>query len=827
MKIKSAESHAITRAISLIIGSSSLSLNLLSPAFGQTVSPSANSTASNGELEEVIVTAQRRKQNILDVPYNISAVSGTEIDDNHVMDSAELMRSIPGVSVVDRGDRNSSVIDGIRIRGLNVDSSALGDYAVSAASTVATYVNDTPLFANFLLTDISRVEVLEGPQGTLYGSGALGGTVRYILNEPELGKFGGYLSASGSKVSTSDSDGFSGTATFNVPLGDTLALRATGTHNSYPGDTNYVNLYQLGSNGVPVAPNSDITAPGAAYTEAKDADYAHQSYGRVALLWRPNDEFDATLSYTDQSDRFGGRRGTSLGINPLTGEDYQPEQLGSPQLEPADRHVYLDALEMNVNLGFATLTSSTSQYNEAGRIVSDNTGFYAQNDWWALYYYNYPRPMETAIRTYGDKAFVEELRLVSATKGPLDYTVGAYYKNQNTYSTQDSEMVGFKAWWDLAYPNYAAAVISDQDYLYQQAEYFREEALYGELTWHASNSLQFTVGGRGFKDTDDVTVYSQTGLYTSIFQVANASGTQDATRAIFKLNGSWHFEPTEQLYATVAQGYRRGGTNGIPNTGNFAESPLWDTYRPDTDIDYEVGVKGQSEGVTFNADIFYVYWQNAQINTATTNWGFFAVQNAKAAATQGFELQFNGHFTEQWRYQFGYTYTNAHLSEDAVAADGTYVINGQGARLPGAPVHQMNLSTDYTVPLSQSKLVLHGDGYYQSSTQDTLFSPLDSINALPACPPGSTSSTCISYAGEPKFYYPMGGFWIWNASLSYLVGGWDTSLWIKNIGNVAGITGVYTPAYMGGSPQQNFFGDSSKALTTLPRTIGLTLSYRF
>jgi outer membrane receptor protein involved in Fe transport len=826
MNSNTGEHALLARTVRLILGTGGLAMGLVSTLHAQNALPPPAQAAGAPDLEEVIVTAQRRKENVLDVPYNISVVSGVQIDDNHVLDIAELMRTVPGVSVVDRGDRNSSVTDGIRIRGLNVDSSALGDYAVSAASTVSTYVNDTPLFANFLLTDISRVEVLEGPQGTLYGSGALGGTVRYILNDPELRKFDGNLSGSISRVSTSGSDGFSGTGTFNFPLGDSLALRVTGTHNNYPGDTDYTNLYQLGANGAPVAPNG-ILSPTASYTERKDADFAHQNYARAALLWKPDSSFDATFSYTDQSDHFGGRRGTSIGVNPLTGENYQPEQLGAAILEPADRHVYLDALELNFDLGFATLTSSSSKYNEAGNITSDNTGFYAQNGWWAAFYYNYPRPMETAIRTYGNEAFIEEVRLVSETKGAFDYTLGAYYQNQNTYSTQASEMAGFKAWWDLAYPNYASAVLGDQDYLYRQSEYFREEALYGELTWHASKTVQFTGGARVFKDTDNVLVHSEAGLYASIFQTANSAGTQSANRAIFKLNGSWHFAPTEQLYATVAQGYRRGGTNGVPNIGNFAESPDWDTYKPDTDIDYELGVKGESGGITFNADVFYIDWNNPQINTATTNWGFFAVQNGKAAATQGFELQFGGHLTEMWRYNLGYTYTNAHLSEDAVSADDAYIINGQGARLPGAPVHQLNISTDYTIPLQQAKLNLHADGYYQSSTEDTLFSKSVYINGVGPCPAGSSPGTCVSYYGEPKFYYPMGGFWIWNANASYHVQSWDTTLWMKNIGNVAGITGAYTPAYMGGSPQQNFFGNSSKALTTLPRTIGLTVSYRF
>lgn len=116
------------------------------------------------QVDEVIVTATRRATDILDVPYNITAVTGAQIEEARMRDSTELLRSVPGVSVVDRGERNAATVNSVRIRGLNVDSAALGDYAVSAVSTVSTYVNDTPIFANFMLTDLAQVEVLVGPR---------------------------------------------------------------------------------------------------------------------------------------------------------------------------------------------------------------------------------------------------------------------------------------------------------------------------------------------------------------------------------------------------------------------------------------------------------------------------------------------------------------------------------------------------------------------------------------------------------------------------------------------------------------------------------------
>ena len=170
----------------------------------------AKKDAAPAELGTVTVTAQGRKQDILDVPYNISAVSGETIEQAHILDSTELLRYVPGVGVLDRGPRGSSVVSAIRIRGLAVDSSALGDYAVGAAATVATYIDKTPLFANFLLSDIERVEVLRGPQGTLYGSGALGGAVRFIMRQPDLDGTSGRVSLSLSSEDHSSSIGNSG-----------------------------------------------------------------------------------------------------------------------------------------------------------------------------------------------------------------------------------------------------------------------------------------------------------------------------------------------------------------------------------------------------------------------------------------------------------------------------------------------------------------------------------------------------------------------------------------------------------------------------------------
>lgn len=770
---------------------------------GQPAGESAKDAEKKKEpqtLGTISVTATGRAQQIIAVPYNISAVTGKTIEQDHILDNAELFRSIPGVNVIDSGPRNSSVVNNIRIRGINVDSSAMGDYAVTSVAPVATYIDSVPLFANFQLFDINRVEVLRGPQGTLYGSGSLGGTVRYILNKPQLDHFGGSVSASLSSVEGSDSIGNSESLVLNVPIGQTVAVRIDGLRNDFPGVTDYVNLYKLDASGVPVAPNG-ILSNDAEYYSKRDADTAKQDYGRISMLWKPNDAFDVQLSYMAQADRFGARRGTSLGTNGY-GVPYQRNQLGAVQLEPSNRHVHLTSLEASLDVGFATLTSSTSYYNHEGDLVSDNTGFYAKQGWYSRLYYNYPRPMSTAVRDYGDKAFAQEFRLVSKANDTFDYILGLFFQNQRTYTTQTSELRGFKDWWDAAYPGLASLIDpSSEDYRYVARGHYKETALYGQGTWHATSVLDFTGGFRTFRDTYTASVDSALPLWVGLFPPGHASNEQKNDKTLFYGNMSYWLNSGNQFYATVSQGYRRGGANGTPTSGNFAESPAWLFYKPDTVLNYEAGFKGVLGNLSYTADVFLTNWSNPQLNTSTTNWGFFAVQNMGKARSQGAEVELQGNAGEHFSWNLGYAYTDAKLTRNAYTPDG-FLINIKGAALPGVSKNRFNVGGNYSMSAGPGLLTFHLDGSYQSSSQNSI-------------------------GQSPLFKYTLPGFTIWNASTSYAMNSWTAILWLKNITNARGVTGVYTVDYMGTAPSEKFYGNGSKAITTLPRTVGVTVSYRF
>lgn len=752
--------------------------------------------------ETITVTATRRDESLTDVPYNISAVSGTDIEAASILDEAELLRSIPGVAVVDRGARNSGTLNSARIRGLAVDGSGLGDYAVSSVASVSTYVNDTPIFANFILRDLERVEVLRGPQGTLYGSGSLGGTIRYITRDPDLGETNGYISASGSSVEGSEDFGYSLDGAFNLPLGEKAALRVVGSLGDYPGITDYVNVYELDASGAPVAPNG-VLDPAASYRSVEDADTVDVWMGRATLLVEPTDNISLRFVHTRQSDEVGGRRQVTVGQDGF-GNTYGDYENGSIQLEPSSRDINATSLEAEIDLGFATLTSSTSHYDHTGESVSENTGFYAQAGFLG-FYYNYPRPMASAVRTYADEAIVQEIRLVSDGGETFDYVFGGFYRQQQIESTQESYLRGFKTWWDTFLPGAAAAVTGDQDFAYRRNENFEEMALFGELTWHASPDFDLTFGARYFDNESENDTFLDLPLYAGLSDPTNAFFSSSEDDILFKLNASWDFNAEDMLYATISEGYRRGGSNAVPLTGTFQEDPRWQTYTADSVVNYELGIKGERANLRYDVSAFFIDWTDPQLNTASTNWGFFTVANGGAAETYGLEASVDGYLNDNWHYSLGYAYVNAELTEDFFAPDRpapAAAIALNGAMLPGTPEHQLNWALDYTTELGEWSWFSRLDGYYQSETRN-------------------------SVGVSPTFNVPLDGFSIWNATTSFTRNDLNVSLWVKNIANEDGVTGVFTEAYMGTAPALGYFGNGNKELISLPRTFGVTLRKNF
>lgn len=757
---------------------------------------------TSAQLEEIVVTATRRLSTVLDVPYNISAVEGSTIDKARIQDTAELMRGMPGITMVDRGYRNGSVVNGVRIRGMNVDSASLGDYAVSAVSTVSTYVNDTPLLANFLLRDIKRVEFLRGPQGTLYGSGSLAGTIRYIMQEPNTDFSEGRAAIGVSHADGSGSIGWTADAMLNKPLSDKLALRLNAAHIDQPGTVDYVNLYKLNAKGVPDAPNG-ILNPAATYVTDKDADDVDIWFARAELLAELSETFKLKASFAHQSDDVGGRRAETRGVDGY-GHAYGHDQNGAVMAEPSSRDVDLAALEATADFGFATLTSSTSWYDHEGDSISDNSGFYAKAGFLS-FYYNYPRPADVAVRSYGDRSIVEELRLVSNEPVWIfDYVVGLYYQDQDLKSDQQNVLLGFKSWYDAKYPKSAASVAGDVDFDYHRRESFTDKAVFGELTGHLTDSFQITGGLRAFKNKARNHTTMDLPLYTAYANPTSVDFPQDDSKVLFKGNASWKPDEDTLVYATISEGYRRGGSNAVPTRGNFAEDVRWQTYNADTAVNYEMGVKGRIGSQRYGLTGFYVDWSHIQLNTATPVWGFYVVQNGGSARSKGAELELSGPLAPGLSYTLGYTYVDAQLTDNVVAPyNPTLVVAAKGTTLPSAPRHAATVSLQHEQTVANDlRLTTRLSGYYQSASRNAV-------------------------VRSATYNVGIAPFQIWNLSAGLARDGWDATLFVKNVFNADGVTGIFTERYAGTAPGQGFYGNTNRYLLSQPRTIGLSVSYSF
>ncbi|WP_339723146.1 TonB-dependent receptor [uncultured Paraglaciecola sp.] len=768
-------------------------------------------------VERIEVTANRRTQSIQDVPYNISAVSGDELKAGNIIDSTELLRNVPGATVVDRGYRNSGVISGVVIRGINVDSGAQGDVALSAVATVAGYVDETPLLANFILKDVEMVEVLRGPQGTLYGSGSLAGTVKYRMNKAESDEFYGSVGMALGQTEGSEGNNLNLDAMVNIPLTDNLAFRANVGRIDNDGIVDYSNVYVLDSNNyAPAAQGGDLAAGGVSFRSVEDADTVDIDYGRMSLYWEPSDDVRLNLSYQKQSDAIGGRRQVTRGTNWVDGteQQYGEYENGAVILEPSEREVDLTALEAEWDLGFATLTSSSSKYNHSGDSVSDNTGFYAQQNWFADLYYGSPRPMALAERGYDDSAFVQELRLVSnETKNNIDWVVGVYYMDQDSQATQDSFMPGYQEWAGAAFSWWPTMggfgmVYTDNDFHYIRNENFKDKAIFGELTYNFSDDFRATIGVRRF----DNTFVNDTELMLPIWPFLGAEPSFETSESdtLFKFNMSYHLDKDTMVYGTVSEGYRRGGANAVPLEGSLAERPEWQQYSSDSAVNYELGVKGYlgNNKHSYSLSAFRLDWDNPQLNTASY-WGFFTVANGESAQTQGIELELQGYLTDSIHYVLGYANVSAELTADFIVPTGVdsesanRVQAENGAKLPASPKNTISLAVDYTHELDGGMYwVTQINTYYQSSS--------------------------LNYLGDSdSLQADIDGFSLSNITSRLASDTWDVTLYVKNIFNEDGVTGLIPEAYMGTDPSENFLGNSSKDYISLPRTFGVAFNYRF
>jgi iron complex outermembrane recepter protein len=574
--------------------------------------------ASEENKQDIVVTASGRSIGASKVPYNVTAQGEEALREANITDIKRLIAESPSINAPMNGARFA---DSVTVRGLNVSPVNANNLEQFARSTLAYYLDDTPLpNIAYRIKDIARVETLLGPQGTLYGAGSLGGTVRYITNKPDFDTVSGRVSTSvfiaeGGALSH-DTD-----AVINLPIAPTLALRASIARLDDNGYTDRVSNPSWRTGALAWS-----TKPDAGKNLYKNDDYNRVTSGRVALAWKLSEDITVTLAHAQQKQLAHGTTATSLlplGIANATTPGQVTSYIQNPNFSPctvgvncqfnasvdapklagfdtvasrypefARRTFRLTSADFDADLGFAQLHSSTSYFKDTRRGEADYAG-----QGWVFYWDIFDTGAafdsgRSAFITFNNayKGWNHETRLTSSTDGPFNWIAGIYYTDTERSLKFSEFLPGLDDYNGI--PRAISGGDVDEGYRENLGSVYKEIALYGELGYDITPRWKVNVGGRVFNYKDRA--IAQIRDYT--FDLVN--NNVDVTKSVkgksyFKFNTSYDITDDALLYATVSQGFRRGGTNGFRNVGALTVSPEVQAYKPDSTINYEFGLKGQ------------------------------------------------------------------------------------------------------------------------------------------------------------------------------------------------------------------------------------------
>lgn len=687
----------------------------------------------SGSDDVIIVTATRRDTTIMETPVNISVVGAEDIAKNRIDDVRDLADFTPGVTISDTGPGSTGTIV---LRGLRAsDTSSFGSNADTA---LGVYLGEVPLFYDFKLLDIERVETLLGPQGTLYGLGTLAGAIRYIPNRPNVNEFEGEFHARTSTKSQSDDFGYQVDAMINIPIvKDHIAFRSATGYIFDPGFIDYPLLVQEPGVSLPQPDGTEgVTQEGFAANlfALKDLNFERTFTTRNQLLLQTSEDLKLTLTYAYQQTKTDGSQTNSAGV--LGTGRYES---ASRFTEPVTRDAHLVSAEINANIADIFDVVATGAYTEVKRLgIGDVTDLLLDLD------YDYELFPAFAGFNESDQTRKQEnaeIRLVSRHGGPFSWVLGGFY-NVSKFQSDYVERL----------PNHPFADPVTNPEFIEYASYVTskvtERAIFGEATFEITPEWQVTAGGRYFKYTSTIAGAAALpflGDPLSPYDLPANGGSASDDGVVWKFNTSYQFTPDLMLYATYSKGYRIGGPNrvapcpnplpndpdgdNVNNTQLICALPNEIQFGPDTTKNIEIGIRSQlfDRKLNFNFNVFHIDWSGIQVASATLNGITGITVNGGAARSQGFEMSFQANPTPELSIQGTYSYTDATLTEDVpgiisvndppgVYPSAPIQLPGlDGDRLPGSAKNSGSLGVTYTVPMMEGDFIANWTATYRGS----------------------------------------------------------------------------------------------------------------
>ena len=621
---------------------------------------SGESAEEQGQLADVIVTAQRRSERLLQVAAPVTALQATDLARQGASRLADYAASVPGLNLISSEPGETSLV----IRGITTG------YGAAIAATTSTYIDDTPYgssTANALgsLTTVDldpatlqSVEVLRGPQGTLYGASAMGGLIKYVTVPPSLTKDSARVELDGSSVD-GGGQGYGVRGMWDGPL--------------VPGELGVtLNAFDRRDPGYIDDPNGNH----------KNVNGLHVSGGRLAMMWQPTERFSAEFSalVQDSSTNATSDVDVDSNLNPIYGK-YRQFRYATQNWD-FDSTLY--SLRVKYDFGWAALTSISSYQGETARQGLDFTPRFG--------------PLLASIinppnsnATYGvvdhvslnEHKITQEVRLSSPSTQRLEWLAGLFFTHEK--SVQPEDMTGFTLPDALPVPGLGGLFVDPNN------DSYKEYAGYGDLTFHFTSKAQVLAGIRVTSDSEDnVTPFS--GLFNGPPAVAITSTSSRSTTYLF--SPSYNFTGNQMIYARVASGFRPGGPTGLTTTSVYAGAPT--TYGPDSLTNYEIGYKAAfpRQRMTVDVSAFDIEWKKIQVTSEIQ--GFIVTGNGATARSSGLE------FAWMWKPLAGLTwsanaaYTHAYLTTDAPGIGGR-----AGDHLPGVPQFSANVAADYDFPVTE------------------------------------------------------------------------------------------------------------------------------
>lgn len=729
----------------------------------QAPAPAAAEEQGGGDI---VVTALRRESTLQDTPVAISAFSGDDLARQGVTRLADIMRSSPGLNLTENESGRSRVsIRGIQASGEMTVGLFYDDIQVNGpAGTSADAGLMSPMLSLF---DIERVEVLRGPQGTLYGGSSISGTLRVIFNKPDVNNYAGLVEGQVSGTQDANGVGYAVRGMVNAPIVEgKLAARATLYRERQPGWVDNITLGQKGIN--------EATTEG----------------GRLSLGWHPTDDLTITASAQFQNRQVDGSSLWSPSLNKY-------DSTASARI-PWNEKLQLYGLTGTWDLGPVAITSATSYYRWKAQRVNDTSVGYRNNvlaGTHCRYYFGIDGSCTTEQQaeyrtaalatlpvmelTLMDlESFTQELRVSSTGKGPLQWTVGGFYEDRNDHT----HAIAAQA--DQASGALIRPYVSFGDRFIDT--YLTQKALFGELTYTLADRLTLTAGARHYDYSKDVGG-SRTGVNYYIGQtpLAYTSVSADSKGWLTKFSASYKFSTDILGYVTASQGMRPGGANFIVGLPSDLVA-----YAPDKTWNYEAGVKSTlfDRKLTLNAAVYHIDWSNMQISTRTTDLLFSYISNASAADIDGFELEAVLRPVAGLTLGVSGNYLDARLSKDV-----SPTIAMAGDRIPYVSKYAGAAYADYGWALSDSVDAFVRLDYSYTGTAHNVLRPTNA------------------------YYAKQGDYSVFNLRASLSSGAWSGDVFVNNIFDKAGINlANSTPV------------DRANYVNTItPRTVGLIVRRSF